>query len=63
MDGHFGHQRGRGHAGLGVDLQPDKLAILGEAVVVAEVGTADATAPDRLMRLERECLYFLLNIR
>ncbi len=63
MNSHFGHQGGGGHAGLGVDFQPDKLAILGESVVVTEVGTADATAPDRLMRLEGECLYFLVNIR
>jgi hypothetical protein len=37
LDGDFGHQGGRGHARLGVDFQPDNLAILGESIVVTEV--------------------------
>jgi hypothetical protein len=37
MSGEFGHQRSRGHAGLGIDLQPDHLAVFGNAVVVAEI--------------------------
>ncbi|MOA63748.1 hypothetical protein D3C78_1895840 [compost metagenome] len=62
MLGHFRHQGGWGHAGLGVDFQPDQFAFTGGTVVEAKVGSADAAATDCLMRLQCECLYFLVNI-
>ena len=62
LGGDFGHQRRRRHARLRVDLEPDELAILRVAVVVAEVRSGDAPAADCLMSLQRQCLYFLVNI-
>ncbi|MNL78971.1 hypothetical protein D3C87_2054810 [compost metagenome] len=62
MRGHLGHQGGRRHAGLGVDFQPDQLALGGGTVIETKVGSADAPATDCLMRLQSECLYFLVNI-
>ena len=62
MRGDFGHQRRRRHAGLRVDFEPDDLAIFRMAVVVAKVRSGNAPAADCLMSLERQCLYFLVNI-
>lgn len=50
MTGHFGHQRGWSHSRLSIDLEPDDFAIFGEAIVVAKVGSANATATNCLMR-------------
>src|SRR3569623_1465475 len=54
MGGEFGHQRGLGHARLGVDLEAGEALDAGPAVVVAEIGAADAAAAERPMRLERQ---------
>ena len=51
---HFRHQGGRGHAGLRIDLQPDQLALAIAAIIESEIGSTDAAATDRLMRLHRQ---------
>ena len=50
MRGLFRHQRGAGHAGLGVDLQQHQAAGLARGVVVAEIGARDAAAAERAVR-------------
>lgn len=50
MAGHFGHKGGWSHAWLGIDLQPDDLAVFGKTIVVTKVGPTDAAATDCLMR-------------
>lgn len=49
----LGHLRNKGcgcHAGLGVDFQPNKFALIGKSVIEAEVGSGYPAAADRLMR-------------
>ncbi len=50
----LGHERGRRHAGLGVDLEQHHAAGLAAGVVVAQIGAADAAAAERAMRRERD---------
>ena len=52
IGGLLGHQRGRRHAGLGVDLEQIEPPAR-RRVVVAEIGAGDAAAAERPVRLER----------
>ncbi len=49
-----GDQRGRGHAGLRIDLEQIEAAGLACDVVVAQIGAADAAAAERPMGAERD---------
>src|SRR5215469_13112565 len=56
----FRHERGLGHAGLGIDLKADQLSR--PPIVVAKVGAADPTAAERVMRSQSQSSDLLVNI-
>src|SRR5215472_12867367 len=56
----FRHERGLGHAGLGIDLKADQLSR--PPIVVAKVRAADPTAAKRVMRSQSQSSDLLVNI-
>src|SRR5215471_19584245 len=58
----FRDKRGLGHSGLGVDLKADQSPCPLNAIVVAEIRTANAPAPKRTMRQESQSSGLLVNI-
>ena len=49
----FGHERRLGHAGLRVDFETNESPRTLDAIVVAEIRTAHASAAQRAMRRQR----------
>src|SRR5258707_8818826 len=59
----FWHERGLGHAGLGIDLKANQSLRPLHAVVISKVRTAHTPAPERAGCQQTESAYQLLNIR
>ena len=59
----LGYERCRRHAWLRIDFKPNELALRRGSFVKTEVRPGNPTAADYVMSLDRQSLYFLLNIR
>src|SRR4029079_18029976 len=58
----LGHERGRRHSGLGVDLKTDQFPRAVGPVVETKVGTTDPAAAQCPMGRQGQLLYQLVNI-
>ena len=62
MGGKLRHERGRGHARLGVDLEQHQFVFAARRVVVTNIGPRHAAAAERLMRHKRELLDLAIDV-